>query len=171
MPSRSSATTGSSATSWLGAGARPRCAARPRGGLPPPSSPRAGPAVLAERLPPHLVPSAIIALDALPLTANGKVDRAALPDPQPAERTTARAPQTPTEARIASLWAELLGLAAGRDDDFFALGGHSLVATRVVAHLRRDLGVEIPLQSLFEHPTVAALAAYVDAVTWATRPL
>jgi amino acid adenylation domain-containing protein len=128
-------------------------------------------AALTERLPAHLVPSAIVRLDALPLNANGKLDRRALPDPEPVERTAASAPTTPTEARIAALWAELLGACAvGRDDDFFALGGHSLVATRVVAHLRRDLGLEVPLQALFEHPTLVALAAYVDALAWAARP-
>ncbi|WOI61863.1 non-ribosomal peptide synthetase [Streptomyces fradiae] len=124
-------------------------------------------AALARRLPSFLVPSYFVVLDALPLTGNGKVDRGALPAPVP-ERTAAgepTAPRTPTEEAVARVWAEALRTErVGVHDDFFALGGHSLLATQVVAGIRRTLGVRLPLRTLFEAPTVAALATAVDAL-------
>ena len=122
---------------------------------------------LKGELPPYMVPSAIVALDALPLTANGKVDRRALPAPEgdrPESERTYVAPRTPTEIAVAATWAEVLGVArVGVHDDFFDLGGHSLLALQVVARLR-DAGAEgVTLRELFEAPTVAGLAALVDA--------
>ncbi|AYN30693.1 putative NRPS [Streptomyces albus] len=115
---------------------------------------------LAEHLPEYLVPSVIVPLDALPLTANGKIDRAALPAPDTA--TTARAPRDPREEVMAGLFADLLGLpAVGADDDFFALGGHSLLALRLANTVRSRLGTDLALRDIFEHPTPAALAAAV----------
>ncbi|MBL0696563.1 non-ribosomal peptide synthase/polyketide synthase, partial [Comamonas sp. JC664] len=125
---------------------------------------------LAEVLPDYMVPAAFVSLPALPLTAHGKLDVRALPVPgaESLARAAARAPETPTEKRVAALWSELLGVESiTAADDFFALGGHSLLATQVVSRLRRELGVELPLRALFEAPTLAALAARVDG---GTRP-
>jgi amino acid adenylation domain-containing protein len=121
---------------------------------------------LAGRLPTHLVPDAFVTLDALPITANGKVDRAALPEAPPAARATGTAALPPAEARMAAIWAAVLGLDPGRigpADDFFDLGGHSLLATQVVARVREEFGTDTPLRAIFEAPTVAGLAALVNA--------
>ncbi|MFE7617372.1 amino acid adenylation domain-containing protein, partial [Streptomyces sp. NPDC057496] len=111
------------------------------------------------KVPSYMVPSALMVLDELPLTGNGKRDRPALPPPP--DRSTAtesRAPRGPHETILLSLFAEVLGVRpAGIDDDFFALGGHSLLATRLVSRVRTTLGVEMGVRDLFEHPTVAAL--------------
>ena len=111
---------------------------------------------LAERLPAVMVPTAVVALDTLPLTTHGKVDRRALPEPRIERSQTA--PEGPMELLLAGLWSELLGVEAGRDDDFFELGGHSLLATRLTALLRRRLAVELPVRAVFEAPTLRALA-------------
>jgi SAM-dependent methyltransferase/acyl carrier protein len=120
--------------------------------------------LLQERLPDYLVPSAFVVLDALPLTANGKVDRQALPAPE--ERPEIGEyipPRTPTENTLASIWSELLKLErVGIDDNFFVLGGHSLTATRVVARVRDLLAVELPLRALFETSTVRSLAHRIE---------
>ncbi|MEM6796280.1 MAG: phosphopantetheine-binding protein, partial [Acidobacteriota bacterium] len=95
----------------------------------------------------------------------GKVDRGGLPRPSGTGSAPAgRAPENETERALAAIWCELLGLEElGVDDEFFALGGHSLMATRVVSRIRGELGAEIPLRLLFERPTVAALAAAIEA--------
>ncbi|MDA0567191.1 amino acid adenylation domain-containing protein, partial [Streptomonospora sp. S1-112] len=142
---------------------------RPAPGAAP--DPAALRAALAQRLPDYMVPSAVVVLDAFPQTANGKVDRAALPAPLPAA-APAQAPASPLEARLRVLMAEVLGVAAlGGDDDFFALGGHSLLATRAANRVRAELGVEARVRDVFDAPTPAALAALLAERPAARPPL
>ena len=122
---------------------------------------------VAAGLPDYMVPSAYVALATLPLTGNGKLDRAALPDPD--ERAVLsrayQAPEGELETRLADLWCDLLGVAqVGRQDNFFELGGHSLLAVTLVARLRR-LGLHVDIRVLFAEPTLAALAATLSADT------
>ncbi|MBN1204932.1 MAG: amino acid adenylation domain-containing protein [Myxococcaceae bacterium] len=123
-------------------------------------------AALASRLPPYMVPSAFVALEALPLTISGKVDRKALlaqaaalsPAPE-----AATAELTPVERRLADIWIECLGVpSVGPQDSFFSLGGQSLLVTRVAARIREVFQVELPLRALFEEPTLADLARRVE---------
>jgi amino acid adenylation domain-containing protein len=122
---------------------------------------------LKSRLPEYAVPSAWMALERLPLSPNGKVDRGALPAPEagaaaPDDRPYV-APRTDAETRVAAVFAAVIGLErVGAHDNFFELGGHSLLATQAIWRLREDFGVELALRTLFEAPTVAELAAVVE---------
>jgi acyl carrier protein len=124
-------------------------------------------AYLAERLPDYLVPSAFVVMEAFPLTANGKVDRAALPTPCEAaygDEGSFVAPRTPVEEKLSRLWGELLGMGrVGVHDRFFALGGHSLLATQMLSRVYARFGVELPLRVLFETPTIEGLAQAIAA--------
>ncbi len=120
---------------------------------------------LKQRLPEPLIPGVFVILDEMPRTASGKVDRRRLPAPGPpaGEAQAPVAPRTAAEATLAGIWGEVLGRdAVGVESDFFELGGHSLLAMRVVSRVRAAFDVELPLRSLFQHPTVAQLAAAVE---------
>ncbi|MGO4146372.1 amino acid adenylation domain-containing protein [Paenarthrobacter sp. YAF11_1] len=113
-------------------------------------------------LPDYMVPAAVVTIESIPLTANGKLDTRALPTPGPEEATTE--PRTPAERVVAEAFREILGVeAAGLEDDFFELGGHSLLATRLAAFLRDTTGSAPALRTIFEEPTVAGLAAALES--------
>lgn len=121
-------------------------------------------AYLSKRLPQYMIPSVFLYLDTLPLTSNGKVDRRALPAPVKGQSSTAYvAPRTPVEEQLAKIWAEVLGLErVGVQDNFFDLGGHSLNATQIISRTQQALSVTLSLRSLFEDPTITALACTVE---------
>ncbi|MFD4790915.1 amino acid adenylation domain-containing protein, partial [Streptomyces sp. NPDC058459] len=127
---------------------------------------------LARRLPAYMLPTAIVPLPRLPLTPNGKLDRRALPSPgeHGPRRAEFAEPRTESEQLAAAVWGEVLGTGrVGRHDDFFALGGHSLRATRAVSRLGVRLGAEVPLRLLFEHPVLERFAAALDALRLDTQ--
>jgi thioesterase domain-containing protein/acyl carrier protein len=130
---------------------------------------------LERTLPAHMIPSMFVRLEALPLLPNGKVDRAALPAPVSGAWRNGQgyvAPSTATERVLAEIWESLLDVRPiGVDDHFFRLGGHSMLAVRLMTQIRRRLGVEVPLAALFEHPTVRGLAARMEGEPRAWSPL
>jgi amino acid adenylation domain-containing protein len=122
---------------------------------------------LRERLPDYMMPQAFVMLEALPLNSNGKIDRHALPSPEQQSRSeveqTYVAPRTLMEYMLVKVWEEILSVAqVGIHDDFFELGGHSLLATQLMSRVRDSFGVEVPLRQLFEAPTLAELARYIE---------
>ena len=126
---------------------------------------------LRAKLPEYMVPSAFVELERMPLTANGKLDRKALPEPAIEQAATEEdQPRTPVEEILCSIWADVLRWSSvGRRQDFFELGGHSLLATQVVSRMREAFDVEVPLKALFERPTVAGLAEAVERERGAGR--
>ncbi|MEG4962639.1 amino acid adenylation domain-containing protein, partial [Microcoleus sp. K4-C2] len=125
-------------------------------------------AYLAEKLPEYMIPSAFVVLESLPVTANGKVDRLALPAPEPIKLEWAGgyvAPHTSIEEVLVKIWAEVLGIKrVGIRDNFFELGGHSLLATQLVSRVRDAFAVELPLRRVFEAPTIAELSKIVESL-------
>jgi thioesterase domain-containing protein len=121
---------------------------------------------LKEKLPDYMIPSAFVFLDSLPLTAAGKIDRKALPHPDPSARAAHDVyvpAATPTERLLAPIWAEMLGIERiGIHDNFFELGGHSLLVVRLCARIKKLSGKDIPLAELFRAPTIAQLARFYD---------
>jgi acyl carrier protein len=132
-------------------------------------------ALLRERLgrvlPDYMVPGIVVTLDALPLNANGKVDRKALPEPEHASARIHEAPQGEVEETLAAIWAEVLGVArVGRHDNFFELGGHSLMSVQVVARVQGEMHAELSVKDVFQHPVLAAMAGLV-AEAGARKPV
>jgi len=123
---------------------------------------------LAQKLPEYMVPPAFVVLESLPVTPNGKVDRHALPAPEPVKLELAGgyvAPRTPVEEVLVKIFASVLGLKrVGIQDNFFELGGHSLLATQLVSRVRDAFGVELPLRSVFEAPAIAQLSKVVESL-------
>ena len=118
---------------------------------------------LRTRLPDYMVPAAIVRLDALPLTANGKVDQRALPLPEMESAAAYTAPRTTTELQLAAIWCAVLRRErVGVHDNFFDLGGHSLLAMQIITRVQQQFGIALPVLRLFETPTIHALAEYID---------
>ncbi|MBO3747622.1 amino acid adenylation domain-containing protein [Streptosporangiaceae bacterium NEAU-GS5] len=131
----------------------------------------AAPALVGERLPEYMVPSAVVAIGEIPLAPNGKVNRWALPAPDYTRSAGGREPRNPRERLLCDLFAEVLGLPkVGPDDDFFTLGGHSLLATRLVGRIRSELSIDLSIRAVFRYPTVADLAAQAENQSVSSRP-
>jgi amino acid adenylation domain-containing protein len=125
---------------------------------------------LRERLPEALVPAAFVWVEALPRRANGKLDEDRLPAPSQAPRAAASAPRGEIEQRLQAIWQDLLGREPiGVEEDFFAIGGHSLAATRLIARVRDAFALEVPLLAVFENPTIAGMAARLAAMAHEAR--
>jgi amino acid adenylation domain-containing protein len=124
---------------------------------------------LSEKLPDYMMPNSFVMLDSMPLTNNGKVDRKALPEPDTQRRELAEsyvAPRTQVEQQLSEIWSTMLDVElVGVNDNFFELGGHSLLATQLISAVREKFGVELPLRSLFDSPTVAGIAEHINAAT------
>jgi acyl carrier protein len=127
---------------------------------------------IKEKLPEYMIPRAYVLLEYLPLTPNGKVDRHALPMP---DITTFNnqdyvAPRSQVEELLAEIWAKVLGKEqVGVHDNFFELGGHSLLATQLISRIRDTFRVDLSVRNLFETPTIAQLAKYIDTMCWVTE--
>jgi acyl carrier protein len=122
------------------------------------------------QLPEYMLPAALVVLPQLPLNANGKVHRPALPAPQAQVKRTL--PRSTTEAALAAIWQEVLGIdEVGVGDDFFALGGHSLLATKIVARVRETLSLEVSLRQIFETPVLEAFAATLSDMQFGKLPI
>src|SRR5205814_454321 len=121
---------------------------------------------LKQSLPEYMVPSLFVQLEALPLTPNGKVNRKALPKPEAQSGAAGKAsgePKTDAELLLTQIWCEVLGLERlGVDDNFFDLGGHSLMITRILSRLRESLQIDLPMKSIFEAPTISEFAVLVE---------
>jgi acyl carrier protein len=120
---------------------------------------------LREFLPEYMLPSAYVFLDELPLTSNGKVDRAALPRAEKRGAAENRPPRTELERKVAAIWAEMLGqdgASIGVTDDFFRLGGDSIIAIQALGRLRQSLGIALPVNQLLNHPTIEGICAFLD---------
>lgn len=130
---------------------------------------------MAAQLPGYMVPAYYVPLPELPLNNNGKVDKRRLPAPEGASMTSGVeyvAPRTETEQKLAAIWAELLGRDnIGVKDNFFAIGGHSLKATRMASHIRREFEVTLNLAALFSNPTIEHIAAEIEKIYWANNEL
>lgn len=125
--------------------------------------------VLRNKLPEYMIPSIFLQLDALPLSANGKLDRSMLPaptaDPCPSTRPTT-SPESDIEKRLAAIWCKLLHLeSAGMEDDFFESGGHSLLTVELVQAIKKEFGVDLPLQRVFEAPTLSEIAQHISELS------
>ncbi|WBB80946.1 amino acid adenylation domain-containing protein [Micromonospora sp. WMMD882] len=154
-------------TTWTGADGDTRLVGYvvPAAGVDPATVPERVRPALVDRLPGYMVPATVTPLAAFPLNGNGKVDRSALPAPTWGDPRVDRvAPRDPVERLIADVWAEVLDAGpVGAHDDFFRLGGHSLLGTRAVSRLGAALEMDVPVRLLFQHPTVATLAAALRA--------
>ncbi|MBS93715.1 MAG: non-ribosomal peptide synthetase [Chromatiales bacterium] len=123
---------------------------------------------LGQSLPDYMVPGIFSILDRFPLTPNGKIDRKALLAPEQGSMQTYTPPRNPTEEALVTIWEDLLGIdQAGVLDDFFGLGGHSLLATQLISRIRDQQNVSLPLNTLFDNPTIAGLAEAIEMLRWA----
>jgi len=123
---------------------------------------------LQERLPEYMIPTVWMKLESLPMTPDGKIDRRALPQPdqEPMSSKAYAPPRTPIESILCGIWEEILGVApVGINDNFFELGGHSIALTRMVSRVTEYFDVDLPLSELFDVPTIAMLAAFIQELT------